>query len=137
MIQPQSNFVSQQGEIAIKVTEIFNFHPGFFFFKFLLPGGLWHNLQIISSCWELRYGCLDTLNIKISPLFQILQRIKVGCKICDGRKTDGTTLVLYQISQILISESLYEYYDMLYKTWQFLMSTATSILKVYITKILY
>ena len=31
---------------------------------------LWRHLQIISSCWELRYGHLDTFNIKIRPLFK-------------------------------------------------------------------
>ena len=48
------------------------FSPRVVKFKFSPPGGLWRHLQIISSCGELRYGRLDTLNVKIHPLFQNL-----------------------------------------------------------------
>ena len=36
-----------------------------FLVPFLPPWRQWHYLQIILSCQALRYGCLDTLNIKI------------------------------------------------------------------------
>ena len=52
--------------------------------------GLWRHLQIISSCWELCYSCLDTLNIKIHLLFQKIQAEQVGCKIFDGTHTEDT-----------------------------------------------
>ena len=30
-------------------------------------------MQMIISCWGDQYGCIDTLNIKIRPLVQILK----------------------------------------------------------------
>ena len=43
-----------------------------FQFKIWLPERQWHHLQMILLCWGDRYGHLETLNIKIRPLFQIL-----------------------------------------------------------------
>ena len=44
-----------------------------------------HHLQIILPCWGDQYGCIDTLNIKIHPLFQILQA-EPG--LCNNFKSD-------------------------------------------------
>ena len=57
-------------------------------FQFSPPGGLWRHLQIFSSCWELLYGHLATLNIKICPLFKEIQAEQVGCKIRYGGHTE-------------------------------------------------
>ena len=42
-------------------------------FHFWPPSRKWHHLQLVLSCWGDQYGRLDTLNIKIHQLFQILQ----------------------------------------------------------------
>ena len=52
--------------IALQTAEII------FQFNFWPPGRKWHYLQVILSCRGYQYGCLDTLNVKINPLFQIL-----------------------------------------------------------------
>ena len=44
---------------------------------------------MILSCRGEQYSRLDTLNIKIRPLFKEIWAEQVGCKILDGR-TDGT-----------------------------------------------
>ena len=81
--------------------------------KFSPPGGLWCHLQIISSCWQLQYGHLDTLNIKIRQLFQEIQAEQVGCKICDGQRNGREDTLLYYIGfcsylldQMLISQDM-------------------------------
>ena len=43
-----------------------------FQFNFWPPGRKWRHLQVILSCGGDQYSHLDTLNIKIRPLFQIL-----------------------------------------------------------------
>ena len=42
-----------------------------FKFHLLPPGRQWHQLQIILSCQGDQYSHIDTLNVKIHPLFQI------------------------------------------------------------------
>ena len=55
------------------------------------------HLQMILSCRGDRHGRLDTLNIKIRPLFQEIKAEQVGCKIRDRRRngTAGQPPVLY------------------------------------------
>ena len=68
----------------------FQFSPRVVQFKFSPPGGLWHHLQMISSCQDLRYGCLDTLNIEIRLLFQEIQAEQV-----DAWRNGGTDNLWY------------------------------------------
>jgi len=44
----------------------------YFLVQFWPPGRQWRHLQMILSCGGDQYSHLDTLNIKIRPLFQIL-----------------------------------------------------------------
>ena len=60
----------------------------------------------ISSCWELGYGHLDTLNIKIGPLFKEVFAEQVGCKICDGWNAGGQPPVLYWMC-LYVFEGMY------------------------------
>ncbi len=55
-----------------------------FHFLFWPPGRQWHHLQILSYQKD-QFSCLDTLNIKILPLFQILQA-EPG--LCNNFKSD-------------------------------------------------
>ena len=75
-----------------------------FLFHFWPPRRHWHHLQMILSYRGDRYRCLDTLNVKKHPLFQILKAFLDGCerniKICQELMGIYTTLKV-QTSYVL------------------------------------
>ena len=63
----------------------FIYSSGIFFqFLFWPPWRQWRYLQMFSSCQALQYGRLDTLNIKIRPLFQKIQAEPGACNNSGG-----------------------------------------------------
>ena len=76
-------------------------------------------------CWRDQYGCLDTLNFKICPLFQILQTKKDGATIPEQSTvgleyviTKGTVKALFKrIQDVCYYPPQFTFHNFLIISW--------------------